>query len=64
MDDLLRHQGNYKKAEEYHWKCYEGRLRVLGEDHPNTLDSMNNLGNLYESQCNYKKAEEYYLKDD
>jgi len=50
MDDLLRHQGNYKKAEEYHWKCYEGRLRVLGEDHPNTLDSMNNLGNLYESQ--------------
>jgi len=46
---LYCNQGNYIKAEEYYVKCYEGRLRVLGEDHPDTLSSMNILGNLYES---------------
>ena len=34
----------------------------MGGDHPNTLNTMNNLGVLYCNQGNYIKAEEYYVK--
>ena len=34
----------------------------LGDAHPNTLASMNNLANLYDNQERYQEAEPLYLK--
>ena len=39
------------------------RERVLGEDHRQTLMTLNNLGTFYHSLKNYKKAMEYYERD-
>jgi hypothetical protein len=36
----------------------EARIRVLGEDHPGTLTSMNNLANTYWDQGRLKEAEQ------
>ena len=35
-----------------------GYRRQLGDDHPHTLTSMGNLGNLYKQQGKYTEAEE------
>ena len=34
---------------------------ILGENHPHTLSSMNNLASLYDSQGKYDKAEPLYI---
>ena len=36
--------------------------KVLGEEHPYTADSYNNLAMVYYSQGRYKEAEELYKK--
>jgi Tetratricopeptide repeat len=36
--------------------------RVLGRDHPSTLDTVNNLGNLYNDQDKLKEADEMYRR--
>ena len=41
--------------------CIAKRRRVLGEDHPDTLGSLNNLAFLYKSQGQYDKAEPLYV---
>ncbi len=38
------------------------RERVLGEEHPDTATSYNNLAGVYESQGKYKGAISYYIK--
>jgi tetratricopeptide (TPR) repeat protein len=37
-------------------------LDLLGEDHPNTASSLNNIGLVYSDQGNYKKALEVLEK--
>jgi len=37
------------------------RKKVLGEEHPDTAESLNNLGFLLATQGDYEAAEEYYL---
>jgi hypothetical protein len=39
----LRAEGRYEEAEELEVQVMETRMRVLGEEHPDTLASMNNL---------------------
>ena len=55
-------QGNYTKALECHNKALAIRLKVLGENHPDTATSYNNIGAVYYNQGNYAKALEYYNK--
>ncbi|KAM7188718.1 hypothetical protein V8F33_010488 [Rhypophila sp. PSN 637] len=40
---VLHHQGRWKEAESLEVQVMETRKRVLGEDYPDTLTSMNNL---------------------
>ncbi len=51
------YKGQYAKAEPLYVACLEQRRIALGETHPDTLSSMNNLANLYDSQGQYAKAE-------
>ena len=38
------------------------REKVLGKEHPDVAQSLNNLAALYESQGNYGKAEPLYVR--
>jgi tetratricopeptide (TPR) repeat protein len=49
--------GAYPAAEEMHKQSLEIRSKVLGEDHPSTLISMNNLTGTYSYQGRHEKAE-------
>ena len=42
----LRSRGQFQLARELHEQALAGRRRVLGEEHPDTLTSMNNLANV------------------
>ena len=44
---LYFNRGRYYEAETMHVKTLEIQKRVLGEEHPDTLDSMGNLAILY-----------------
>ncbi|KAF2818578.1 TPR-like protein [Ophiobolus disseminans] len=51
-------QGRWRDAEEREVQMLEARMRVLGDEHPSTLASMNKLALTYSSQGWWKKAEE------
>lgn len=57
-----RKVGQSKKALEYAQKCYELRAEILGESHPDTLISLNNLAVEYNTLGQYKKAFEHDQK--
>ena len=44
----VRHLGRSNEAVQVHEACLEIRKRVLGEEHPDTLQSMNNLAVTYD----------------
>jgi tetratricopeptide (TPR) repeat protein len=43
-------------------ECLALRKAILGASHPDTLQSMNNLANLYENQGKYDEAEPLYVE--
>lgn len=49
-------EGNYQKQLELNEKCYNGRKKSLGETHPKTLLSLNNLSVSYNNLGNYFKG--------
>jgi tetratricopeptide (TPR) repeat protein len=49
-------EGKYAQAETLAVKALEVRRRSLGEDHPDTLASENNLGTLYRCEGKYDQA--------
>ncbi len=51
MGLLLQDQGKLTEAEPYHREALEGSRRVLGDDHPHTLESIDDMGNLLQSQA-------------
>ena len=57
IGNTYRTLGLYEPAERYHRQTLETRRRVLGEDHPDTLSSMNSLANVYDNQGRYEEAE-------
>ena len=59
---LLYHKGEYKKTEGLYKKALLVSEKVLGEEHPLTATSYNNLAGVYKSQGKYKEAEELYKK--
>ncbi|KAK5290627.1 hypothetical protein LTR99_011028 [Exophiala xenobiotica] len=52
--------GRYREAEEMHRQALDLREKVLGEEHLDTLDSMNNLAIVLQQQGKYKEAEEIH----
>jgi hypothetical protein len=49
-------QGRWKEAEELEVQVMETRKRVLGEEHPSTLTSMNNLAFTWKGQDRVEEA--------
>lgn len=62
LANLYKDQGQYDKAEGLYIESLERRRSMLGEDHPDTLDSINCLAVLYSEQGRYGKAEELYIE--
>ncbi len=52
--------GKFNEAEPYQREALEGRRRVLGDDHPDTLGSINNMGALLLAAGKSAEAEPYY----
>jgi non-specific serine/threonine protein kinase/serine/threonine-protein kinase len=50
---------HWREAESYWREALERRRRVLGDDHPETLASINNIGELLEEQSRLDEAEPY-----
>jgi non-specific serine/threonine protein kinase/serine/threonine-protein kinase len=53
----LSHEGREAEAEKLYRQTLEIRRRTLGPDHPDTLASMMNLGNILNQQGQYAEAE-------
>ncbi len=54
--------GDYDKSLEYYNKALSIRQKVLGEEHPDTATSYNNIGYVYSELGDYDKSLEYYDK--
>jgi tetratricopeptide (TPR) repeat protein len=54
--------GEYDKAIEYYEKSLKIQLVTLGENHPSTATTYNNIGSAWKSKGEYDKAIEYYEK--
>jgi non-specific serine/threonine protein kinase/serine/threonine-protein kinase len=59
MGYLLKSMGRLAEAERYYREALEGRRRVLGDDHPRTLQSLNNMGGLLAAMGKFADAEPY-----
>jgi hypothetical protein len=57
LAEVLRHQ-KYEQVEEMHQQALGLKETVLGEEHPSTLTSMNNLAGVLRDQGKYEQAEE------
>jgi len=62
IGDTYRKLGLYERAEAQLDAALETRKRALGDDHPDTLDSVNTLAALYFNQGRYGEAEPLYLE--
>jgi hypothetical protein len=49
--------GKYREAGLMHQQTLDLKQKALGEEHPSTLDSMNNLANVLRQQGQYEEAE-------
>jgi hypothetical protein len=54
---VLRDQGRHLEAGEMNRQALEGREKLLGLDHPDTLTSINNLAGVLQYQGMYEKVE-------
>lgn len=59
---LYKEQGNYDQAEPLLLEALEGRRIKLGDTHPHTLESWNNLITLYEAWDKPEKANQWRAK--
>lgn len=59
---LLQYVGEYKKSEELYEICLQICEEMLGEQHPNTAITYNNLAYIYRKQGENEKAEKLYRK--
>jgi tetratricopeptide (TPR) repeat protein len=62
VGNCLDSDGRWKEAETLLVQVMEFRKKVLGDEHPHTLGSMNNLAALFDSQGKYEAAEPLYVE--
>jgi serine/threonine protein kinase/tetratricopeptide (TPR) repeat protein len=62
LGSTYRSLGVYKAAEQHSERACKIRRQRLGEEHPDTLRSMNNLANVYRKQGRYNEAEKLNIK--
>jgi len=62
IGNALYNQGKYKAAEEIYRRAVEGREKVLGKEHTQTLDSVIDLGDALYRQGKDEAAEEIYRR--
>jgi non-specific serine/threonine protein kinase/serine/threonine-protein kinase len=62
IGDTYHALGDYPAAQPHLERALEVRRRVLGEEHPDTLNAMNNLADLYQDQGRYAQAEPLFVK--
>ena len=55
-------QGHFDDANDLSHEALKGRQRKLGEEHPDTLESKNDLAVLYKKKGDYDKAEKLLLE--
>jgi tetratricopeptide (TPR) repeat protein len=55
-------QGKLAEAEQMYQRALQGKEKALGAEHASTLDTVNNLGILYENQGKLAKAEQMYQR--
>jgi tetratricopeptide (TPR) repeat protein len=56
VGECFRISGKYKEAEQMHRQALELKQKVLGQEHPSTLDSLNNLALVLGSQGKYEET--------
>ena len=56
LADLYNSKGEYDRALQLFEECLAKRKRILGEDHPDTLESLNDFAAFFESQGQYDRA--------
>ena len=56
LAELFRNKGEYDRALPLYEECLAKRKRVLGDEHPDTLTSLNNLAGLFYSKGEYDRA--------
>ena len=59
---MYDNKGDYDTALEYYNKALDIYLQVLGENHPDTATSYNNIGAVYDDKGDYDTALENYNK--
>ena len=59
---LLREQGRYVDALEYHQKALTNHERSLGPEHPLVATSLYDIGVCYSYLSDYERAENYFLE--
>ena len=57
---FLKEQGNLEAAAPLYGEDLNSRRRILGDDHPDTLRSINNMAVFLDSQGNLEEAEQLY----
>ena len=60
LGDELRKKGKFEEERVFFLAALEGSRRVLGEEHKNTLDSLNNMGAVLQDLKDYEGALVYY----
>ena len=59
---MYANKGDYDTALEYYNKTLDIRKQLLGENHPDTATSYNNIGAVYDDKGDYDTALENYNK--
>ncbi|WYZ43693.1 hypothetical protein EsH8_VII_000129 [Colletotrichum jinshuiense] len=62
MAGHFTYRGQWIDAEHYQLQALEIRLEILGQEHPDTLTSMDNLATTYCDQDRWKEAEELQIR--
>ena len=62
MAILYKERGDYDKAEPLLIQALQGRCLKLGDTHPHTKESLNNLIDLYKAWNKPEKAEKWRAK--